>query len=58
MINGQAAFACTILGFHVVASVFLTLSEHVWIKCCILNTSQMYDYREAYQDLQISYSCN
>lgn len=31
MINHKAVFAQTITGFHVEASVFLTLSEHVWI---------------------------
>lgn len=40
MINSQGAFACTISGFHVEASVFLTLSEHAWLYL-ILKTSQM-----------------
>lgn len=35
MINDQAAFVCTISDFHVEASAFLTLSEHVRIKCWI-----------------------
>lgn len=41
MINSQAVFAWTTSCFHVEASVFLTLLEHVWIKCSILNTSGM-----------------
>ena len=34
VINGWAEFACAMLYFHDDASVFLSLSEHVWIKCC------------------------